>query len=185
MALRNLKSIGTFSRNIFQWNLMKTTHVNLSATQLRGIKQIVKTEEEGGNVVIEGVFQSSARLSQLVKVDATDHPKSCYMCKLNLDLKHTVTHRFLRLFYVYVQYRFLFQDVLILNQFLRSDGCMLPQRITGLCKRQQKRVSTLVTMAQKAGLMSSINPPGSKKNPRLRYKWKQWNSYWDETTIKC
>jgi len=165
MALRNLKSIGTFSRNIFQWNLMKTTHVNLSATQLRGIKQIVKTEEEGGNVVIEGVFQSSARLSQLVKVDATDHPKSCYMCKLNLDLKHT--------------------DVLILNQFLRSDGCMLPQRITGLCKRQQKRVSTLVTMAQKAGLMSSINPPGSKKNPRLRYKWKQWNSYWDETTIKC
>jgi small subunit ribosomal protein S18 len=44
-----------------------------------------------------------------------------------------------------------FQDVLILSQFVRSDGCMLPRRITGLCRLQQKRVSNMVSMAQKAG----------------------------------
>jgi small subunit ribosomal protein S18 len=42
--------------------------------------------------------------------------------------------------------------VLILSQFVRSDGCMLPRRITGLCKIQQKKMSSLVTMAQKAGM---------------------------------
>lgn len=40
---------------------------------------------------------------------------------------------------------------MILSQFVRSDGCMLPRRVTGLCKIQQKRVSTMVTMAHKAG----------------------------------
>lgn len=50
----------------------------------------------------------------------------------------------------------LFQDVLILSQFVRPDGCMMPQRITGLCKTQQKRMSKLVSMAHKAGnLLSS------------------------------
>ena len=47
--------------------------------------------------------------------------------------------------------KMMFQDVLILSQFLRSDGCMLPRAITGLCKRQQKIVVDLVAMAQKAG----------------------------------
>ena len=75
--------------------------------------------------------------------------------------------------------------MLILSQFVRSDGCMLPRRITGLSKQQQKRVGTMVTMAQKAGLMSSLTPAYSKKNPRLRYRWKKWNTYWDESTIKC
>lgn len=56
---------------------------------------------------------------------------ACPLCATGLDVKHT--------------------DILILCQFVRSDGCMLPRRITGLCKKQQRRVSTLVTMAQKAG----------------------------------
>ena len=43
------------------------------------------------------------------------------------------------------------QDVLILSQFVRSDGCMIPRRITGLCKMQQKKIGILVAMAQKAG----------------------------------
>lgn len=48
------------------------------------------------------------------------------------------------------------QDVLILSQFLRADGCMLPRRITGLCKMQQKRIGTMVAMAQKAGELFSL-----------------------------
>uniref|UniRef100_A0A1B0C355 Uncharacterized protein n=1 Tax=Glossina palpalis gambiensis TaxID=67801 RepID=A0A1B0C355_9MUSC len=37
----------------------------------------------------------------------------------------------------------------------KFDGCMLPKRITGLCNRQQKRIGSLVTMAQKAGLVGA------------------------------
>lgn len=55
------------------------------------------------------------------------------MCALQLDVKHT--------------------DVLILSQFVRSDGCMLPRRITGLCARQQKKIGKMVSMAQKAGMI--------------------------------
>lgn len=92
------------------------------------------------------------------------HPSKCPVCASNLDIKHT--------------------DVLILSQFLRSDGCMLPRRITGLCKEQQKRITCLVAMAQKAGLMSNITPATSKKDPKKRRDWKKYNKYFDETTIK-
>lgn len=99
-------------------------------------------------MVVEGVSVPSPRAELLVRsekipslVDAnkdalTSHGQStekpqCYMCALGLDVKHT--------------------DVLILSQFVRSDGCMLPKRVTGLCMRQQKKIGKLVTMAQKAG----------------------------------
>ena len=92
-----------------------------------------------------------------MKIDEIhDQGCACYMCKLNLDVKHTVSPlntialQVLKLIIFSIK----IQDVLILSQFLRSDGCMLPKRITGLCKRQQKRIGTMVTMAHKAGLMS-------------------------------
>lgn len=90
--------------------------------------------------------------------------KFCPECTLGLDLKHT--------------------DILILSQYVRSDGCMLPKRITGLCNRQQKKIGTLVTMAQKAGLMPNLAPANSKKDPKKRYSWKKFNKYFDENTIK-
>lgn len=40
---------------------------------------------------------------------------------------------------------------MILSQFVRADGCMMPRRITGLCRTQQKIMSKLVSMAHKAG----------------------------------
>ena len=46
----------------------------------------------------------------------------------------------------------IFQDVLILSQFLRDDGCMLPKRATGLCDKAQKNLSRLVWKAQRAGM---------------------------------
>lgn len=55
----------------------------------------------------------------------------CPKCTLGLDIKHT--------------------DVLILSQYCRSDGTMLPRRITGLCATQQKNIGTMVLMARRAG----------------------------------
>jgi len=34
------------------------------------------------------------------------------------------------------------------------------------------------------GLMPNIAPPGSKRDPKTRYKWKKCNTYFDESTIK-
>ncbi|KAK7078062.1 Mitochondrial ribosomal protein S18A, partial [Halocaridina rubra] len=65
----------------------------------------------------------------LIKTDCEDS-QACPLCTLNLDIKHT--------------------DVLILSQFLRKDGCLLPRRITGLCNKQQLRLKYLVAMSQKA-----------------------------------
>jgi small subunit ribosomal protein S18 len=89
----------------------------------------------------------------------------CPECTLGLDIRHT--------------------DVLILSQYVRKDGCMLPRRITGLCKTQQKRIGTMVTMAQKAGLMINITPADCKKDPKKRFGEKRCNKYYIEETIKC
>lgn len=89
----------------------------------------VNIKEEPGKIIISGEIIPSPRESLLLKEVKTD--TFCPKCTLGLEIKHT--------------------DVLILSQYLRSDGCLLPRRITGLCKVQQKHIGKLVTMAQKAG----------------------------------
>lgn len=83
---------------------------------------------EGDTTVISAKIVPSEREPYLIKFE---NCAACPVCASGLDIKHT--------------------DVLILSQFVRSDGCMLPRRITGLCRTQQKRMSSLVTMAHKAG----------------------------------
>lgn len=89
--------------------------------------------------------------------------KFCPECTLGLKIKHT--------------------DVLILSQYVTREGLMLPQRITGLCSWQQKRISSMVTMAQKAGLMINLTPTYCKKDPKKRFGHKKCNKYFDERTI--
>lgn len=43
------------------------------------------------------------------------------------------------------------QDVLLLSQFIRSDGGMLPKRITGLCPEEHRKIAICVQMAHRAG----------------------------------
>jgi len=123
------------------------------------VKEIIE-RVEGKQLVIEGVKKPSTRSHVLLQ------PKgdACPVCSTDLEIKHT--------------------DVLILSQFVRTDGCMLPRRVTGLCRLQQKRVSKMVAMAQKAGLMASLAPPNSKKDPTKRKEWKKFNTYFDESTIR-
>lgn len=44
------------------------------------------------------------------------------------------------------------KDVLLLSQFIRSDGGMLPKRITGLCPEEHRKITICVQMAHRAGL---------------------------------
>jgi small subunit ribosomal protein S18 len=127
----------------------------------------VSHDEQKQIVTVEGKYVQSKREPLLVKeyVECQkDGKKFCPECTLNLDIKHT--------------------DVLILSQYVRPDGCMLPRRVTGLCRRQQKRIGSMVTMAQKAGLMINLTPAHCNKDPTKRRKYKAFNTYFDESTIK-
>ncbi|KAK5649050.1 hypothetical protein RI129_003942 [Pyrocoelia pectoralis] len=123
------------------------------------LKEIHEVKEEN-TLIIKGVNVPSGREPFLL----SNKGELCPVCNSGLDIKHT--------------------DVLILSQFVRSDGCMLPRRITGLCRRQQKRMSSLVTMAHKAGLMPNLKPPSSHNDPKKRSGWKKYNKYFDESTIR-
>ncbi|XP_066599090.1 large ribosomal subunit protein mL66 isoform X2 [Prorops nasuta] len=102
---------------------------NISLSTANQLKKIVETKD-GDNLIIEGQIYIDERENRLIK---SNENGACLLCSTGLQLKHT--------------------DVLILSQFLRSDGCMLPRRITGLCRIQQKRVGIMVAMAQKAAYM--------------------------------
>lgn len=118
--------------------------------------------ENENELTIYGETVPSGREPYVIK---NESGHACAVCSSGLELKHT--------------------DVLVLSQFVRSNGLMLPRRITGLCKKQQKRMSSLVTMAQKAGLMPNLTPAYSNKDPKQRYQWKKYNKYFDESTIKA
>lgn len=97
---------------------------------------LVKVVKEGGTLEIYGETVPSPRAPLLLKEVSEPGKKFCPKCTLGLDIKHT--------------------DVLILSQYLRSDGCILPRRITGLCNTQQKNIGTMIKMAQKAGTHINI-----------------------------
>ncbi|XP_055906352.1 28S ribosomal protein S18a, mitochondrial [Eupeodes corollae] len=134
---------------------------NVSSTPSLLLKEI-QPKQENDILVLQGVDVVSPRADKML--NAACQPKFCPECTLGLNVKHT--------------------DVLILSQYVRSDGCMLPRRITGLCRRQQKKMGILVTMAQKAGLMPNLTPAWSTKDPKRRSGWKKFNKYFFESTIK-
>ncbi|XP_001600138.1 39S ribosomal protein S18a, mitochondrial [Nasonia vitripennis] len=154
MAIARL--LASFRSNILSTNF----HRSISLSAARNLKEIRETKE-GNTIIVEGVDLPHPKEHLMLK---TSENGACPLCSAGVNVKHT--------------------DVLILKQFVNSQGHMLPRRITGLCYIQQKRVGIMVTMAQKAGLMPNLAPPNSKKDPKKRYKWKAFNTYYDETTIK-
>lgn len=92
---------------------------------------LVLVEQKGKVLEISAEIKPSPRESALLKEVKSSEEKFCPKCTLGLDIKHT--------------------DVLILKQYLREDGTMLPKRITGLCNVQQKNIGTMVLMARRAG----------------------------------
>ncbi|KAG5884976.1 hypothetical protein JTB14_000367 [Gonioctena quinquepunctata] len=153
-----MNSILRITRNVLP-DIIQTRSISVSPKLLlKEIREVQKSEKE---MIIYGEILPSEREKFLLK---NEHPVACPLCASGLEVKHT--------------------DTLIISQFVRSDGCMLPRRITGLCRSQQKRMSSLVTMAQKAGLMPNLNPANSNKDPKKRYEWKKYNKYFDESTIR-
>ncbi|XP_037775597.1 uncharacterized protein LOC119572564 [Penaeus monodon] len=146
-------------RSLQSINLLRLEPPVPYQTRYQGTVIVDVTDKQ---TTIEGLYKPSDRTELLVKTEHTECG-ACPLCALQLNLKHT--------------------DVLVLSQFLRSDGCMLPKRITGLCNSQQKKVTLLVAMAQKAGLMPNLAPYWSKKDPKKRFGSKKFNRYFDEETL--
>jgi small subunit ribosomal protein S18 len=109
--------------------LKQSKYIFLFSVIILGGFLTVEELQKEKNLTISAKIVPSGRESYLL---SNKHLDVCPVCASGLQIKHT--------------------DVLILSQFVRSDGCMLPRRITGLCKIQQKKMSSLVTMAQKAGM---------------------------------
>lgn len=87
-------------------------------------------EQIGKSLEISAELKTSPRESQVLK-EVHSEKRFCPKCTLGLDIKHT--------------------DVLILKQYLREDGSMLPRRVTKLCAVQQKNIGTMVIMSRRAG----------------------------------
>ncbi|KAF3422671.1 hypothetical protein E2986_12611 [Frieseomelitta varia] len=133
---------------------------NISLSAVTRIKEIVQ-KKEGNTLIFEAVIKPDPYEGRFLK----SKNGACSICSAGLDIKHT--------------------DVLILNQFVTSEGNILPRRVTGLCEMQQKRISSLILMAQHAGLMLRRSPKGGLLHPLQKRKWKKFNSYYDERTIRA
>uniref|UniRef100_A0A8D0H206 Large ribosomal subunit protein mL66 n=1 Tax=Sphenodon punctatus TaxID=8508 RepID=A0A8D0H206_SPHPU len=106
-----------------------------SRTPVRGLRQVVEVTE-GNTTTIEG------KIIDDIKAPVPPNPSGQFpICRWNLKYKYT------------------YEDVLLLSQFIRSDGGMLPRRITGLCDEEHKKIDVCVQMAHRAGLLPNHRPP--------------------------
>ncbi|KAK0141491.1 28S ribosomal protein S18a, mitochondrial [Merluccius polli] len=118
----------------------------------------VVEKQEGETTTIEG---------RILDVPAAPEPPNpsaaCPIYRWNLQNKYDYT------------------DVLLLSQFIRSDGGMLPKRITGLCPEEHRKVEICVKMAHRAGLLPDHKPklPADhvprKPKPQLNRYLTRWS----------
>ncbi|OBS58430.1 hypothetical protein A6R68_10466 [Neotoma lepida] len=122
----------------------------------RGLREVVEIQE-GKTTVIEG------RITETPK--ATPNPPNpsgqCPICRWNLKHKYN------------------YEDVLLLSQFIRPHGGMLPRSVTGLCKEEHRKIEECVKMAHRAGLFPDHRPrlpEGSlpKNKPKLNRYLTRW-----------
>ncbi|XP_074166902.1 large ribosomal subunit protein mL66 isoform X2 [Sminthopsis crassicaudata] len=70
-------------------------------------------------------------------------------------------------------------DVLLLSQFIRPHGGMLPRRVTGLCLEEHRKMEECVKMAHRSGLLPNHRPKlpegfVPKKKPQLNRYLTRW-----------
>ncbi|KAL7674697.1 hypothetical protein ACOME3_000973 [Neoechinorhynchus agilis] len=113
--------------------------------------KLIATKTEAGVTIIEG---RHVQPKNVLKLEGPE--EVCSWCKLErkgVVVQHT--------------------DVLILNQYIRKNGTVLPRSATGLCWRQYKKLMTIVKHAYKAGLFPRTVKPG----------WEKFNSFWTDYEI--
>ncbi|KAH9376073.1 hypothetical protein HPB48_007263 [Haemaphysalis longicornis] len=131
-------------------------HAKAAAAGLRLVNFSLRETEVDGARVIEGVFVDSPRKGTVIKSKHTS--SACPLCRLGIKfINHT--------------------DVLILSQFMDSQGNMLPRNVTGLCAKQHNIVNTLLYKAQRTGLIY-------KEEHAPKERWQELNNYFGRTKLK-
>ncbi|XP_026363143.1 39S ribosomal protein S18a, mitochondrial [Ursus arctos] len=123
----------------------------------RGFREVVEIQE-GKTTIIEGRLTGTPKESP----NPPNPSGQCPICRWNL--KH--------------QYGY--EDVLLLSQFIRPCGGLLPRRVTGLCQEEHRKIEECVKMAHRAGLFPNHRPrlpegyvPKSK--PQLNRYLTRWS----------
>ncbi|KAG7275614.1 hypothetical protein CRUP_021941 [Coryphaenoides rupestris] len=85
-----------------------------------------------------------------------------------------------------LQNKYDYRDVLLLSQFIRSDGGMLPKRITGLCPDEHRKVAICVAMAHRAGLLPDHKPklPADHVPKKSKPRFDSYLTRWSIDTVK-
>ncbi|VDN03289.1 unnamed protein product [Thelazia callipaeda] len=144
-----LRPLGCWARRFGQISCCAKQFATTSSTFLKKID----TKVEGDVTIVE-----------VVDVPETDNrkvlehsPETCTLCTCNIPVK--------------VRY----SDVLILEQFMREDGTVLPRSLTGLCKKQHLRIIRCVMQAHWAGLF-----PDKTTADFDRSGYKRFARYWND-----
>ena len=124
---------------------------------------LVKISEDGDKIVVEAVPFESERKDYLVKLPdqedneskfgSHDFCNACPLCRLNLR-------------------RLEYSDILILHQFVETNGRLMPREVTGLCIRSYDKVKKMVRQAHSARLLP--RPPEFEVNG----PWDDLNRYY-------
>nr|XP_046228847.1 39S ribosomal protein S18a, mitochondrial [Scatophagus argus] len=136
--------------------------ISALAIQSRGIRQVVE-KKEGNATTIE---------AQILDILAGPQPPNpaakCPIYRWNLQHKYNYT------------------DVLLLSQFIRSDGGMLPRRITGLCLEEHRKIAICVQMAHRAGLLPDHKPklPEGHVTKRPKPQLNRYLTRWSIDSVK-
>ncbi|KAI6235678.1 28S ribosomal protein S18a, mitochondrial [Aphelenchoides besseyi] len=121
-------------------------------TAVRSLKKL--HEEKNGNVTRISLVDVE---EPKPKREFKKNSEGCSLCTCDIPVK--------------VSYR----DVLILEQFMRVDGTVLPKDLTGLCTKQQLRIERCVMQAHWAGLFPDRTHPSLD-----RAGYRRFNRYWED-----
>ncbi|CAI4232070.1 unnamed protein product [Auanema sp. JU1783] len=123
----------------------------ISSSSPFSIKKIVESTKD--NVTVVEVVKSEKESTQN---NLFTNPNLCSLCTCNLPISLS------------------YSDVLILEQFMRPDGTVLPRQLTGLCRKQQLKLERCVMQAHWAGLFPDRTIPEFD-----RAGYKRFNRYWN------
>ncbi|XP_074540653.1 large ribosomal subunit protein mL66 [Halichoeres trimaculatus] len=160
-SLASLK-LGTTGTNPLLRESINTHRLPALTFQSRGIRQVVE-KVEAKTTTIQG---------NILDIPPGPQPPNptakCPIYRWNLQHKYNYT------------------DVLLLSQFIRSDGGMLPRRITGLCSEEHKKIAICVQMAHRAGLLPDHKPklPEGHVPKRPKPQLNRYLTRWSIDTVK-
>uniref|UniRef100_A0A915ICP1 28S ribosomal protein S18a, mitochondrial n=1 Tax=Romanomermis culicivorax TaxID=13658 RepID=A0A915ICP1_ROMCU len=144
-----LKSRTAFN---FAASMIKRNFKTSSTLCLKQIQEVVN----GKTIEVRGVNVKSDREEKLI--EHSHFGESCVLCRLDLKIKYS--------------------DVLILEQFMRPDGSVLPREVTGLCVEQQEKVENCILQAHWSGLFPDKKP--ADYNAAVEEsEWRRYKRYWD------